>query len=152
MLFRSRLGAGQYFWNDGWDGYAAARQRMTQSMQNNSLKNPVLIGGDVHENWVGHVMADAYKDDSAKLGVEFCGAGITARSAGNAKLAERLAENPHFIFADSERKGYGVVEFTTQHIQTELRVVDDVRQPQTKIETLAKFEVTAGVPQVHRKA
>ena len=145
-----RLGAGQYLWNDGWDGYAAARLRMTQSMQNNALKNPVLIGGDVHENWVGHVMADAYKDDSAKLGVEFCGAGITARSAGNAKLAERLAENPHFIFADSERKGYGVVEFTPKQIQTELRVVDDVRQPQTKIETLAKFAVEAGVPQVQR--
>ena len=147
-----RQGAGQYLWNDGWDGYAAARLRMTQSMQNNALKNPVLIGGDVHENWVGHLMADANKDDSAKLGVEFCGAGITARSAGNAKLAERLAENPHFIFADSERKGYGVVEFTPKQIQTELRVVDDVRQPQTKIETLAKFEVEAGVPQVHRKA
>jgi alkaline phosphatase D len=27
-----------------------------------------------------------------------------------------------------------------------------VRQPQTKIETLAKFEVEAGRPQVHRKA
>ena len=147
-----KLGAGQSLWNDGWDGYAAARQRMTQSMKNNALKNPVLIGGDVHENWVGHVMADAYKDDSAKLGVEFCGAGITARSAGNSKLTERLAENPHFIFADSERKGYGVVEFTAKQIQTELRVVDDVRQPQTKIETLAKFEVEAGVPQVHRKA
>ena len=147
-----RIGAGYTLWNDGWDGYSAARQQMTQSMQNKALKNPVLIGGDVHENWVGHVMADAYKDDSAKLGVEFCGAGITARSAGNSKLPARLAENPHFIFADSERKGYGVVEFTAKKIQTELRVVDDVRQPQTKIETLAKFEVEAGVPQVHRKA
>ena len=102
-----KLGAGLSLWNDGWDGYSAARQRMTQSMQTHALKNPVLIGGDVHENWVGHVMADAYKDDSAKLGVEFCGAGITARSAGNSKLPARLAENPHFIFADSERKGYG---------------------------------------------
>ena len=147
-----RIGAGYTLWNDGWDGYSAARQQMTQSMQNKALKNPVLIGGDVHENWVGHVMADAYKDDSAKLGVEFCGAGITARSAGNSKLPARLAENPHFIFADSERKGYGVVEFTAKQIQTELRVVDDVRQPQTKIETLAKFEVEAGLPQVHRKA
>ena len=147
-----RIGAGYTLWNDGWDGYSAARQQMTQSMQNNALKNPVLIGGDVHENWVGHVMADAYKDDSAKLGVEFCGAGITARSAGNSKLPARLAENPHFIFADSERKGYGVVEFTAKQIQTELRVVDDVRQPQTNIETLAKFEVEAGVPQLHRKA
>jgi alkaline phosphatase D len=145
-----KLGAGLSLWNDGWDGYSAARQRMTQSMQNNALKNPVLIGGDVHENWVGHVMADAYKDDSAKIGVEFCGAGITARSAGNSKLAARLAENPHFIFADSERKGYGVVEFTAKQIQTELRVVDDVRLPQTKVETLAKFAVEAGVPQVQR--
>lgn len=145
-----KLGAGYSLWNDGWDGYSAARQRMTQSMQTHALSNPVLIGGDVHENWVGHVMADAYKDDSAKLGVEFCGAGITARSAGNSKLAARLAENPHFIFADSERKGYGVVEFTAKQIQTELRVVDDVRQAQTKIETLAKFAVEAGVPQVQR--
>ena len=145
-----KLGTGHSLWNDGWDGYSGARQRMTQSMQNHALKNPVLIGGDVHENWVGHVMADAYKDDSAKIGVEFCGAGITARSAGNTKLAARLAENPHFIFADSERKGYGVVEFTAQQIQTELRVVDDVRQAQTKIETLAKFAVEAGVPQVQR--
>jgi alkaline phosphatase D len=95
-------------------------------------------------------MADAYKDDSAKLGVEFCGAAITARSAGNAKLQARLAENPHFIFADSERKGYGVVQFTAKQIQTELRVVDDVRQPQTQIETLAKFVVEAGVPHIQR--
>ena len=147
-----KVGSGLSLWNDGWDGYSAARQRMTQSMQTHALKNPVLIGGDVHENWVGHVMADAYKDDSAKIGVEFCGAGITARSAGNSKLAERLRENPHFIFADSERKGYGVVEFTAKQIQTELRVVDDVRLPQTKVETLAKFAVEAGVPQVQRTA
>ncbi len=145
-----RLGAGYSLWNDGWDGYSAARHRMTQSMQSHALSNPVLIGGDVHENWVGHVMADAYQDDSAKIGVEFCGAGITARAGGNAKIAARLAENPHFIFADGERKGYGVVTFTAKHIQTELRVVDDVRQAQTKIETLAKFAVEAGVPQVQR--
>jgi len=123
---------------------------MTQSMQSNALKNPVLIGGDVHENWVGHVMADAYKDDSAPVGVEFCGAGITARAGGNSKIAERLKENPHFVFADGERKGYGVVEFTSKQIQTELRVVDDVRQPITKIETLAKFAVEAGLPKLQR--
>jgi alkaline phosphatase D len=95
-------------------------------------------------------MADAYKDDSAPVGVEFCGAGITARAGGNSKIAERLKENPHFVFADGERKGYGVVEFTAQQIQTELRVVNDVRQPTTHIETLAKFVVAAGLPKVQR--
>ena len=67
-------------------------------------------------------------------------------------MAARLAENPHFIFADSERKGYGVVEFTAKQIQTELRVVDDVRQLTSKIETLAKFTVEAGMSQVQRTA
>jgi alkaline phosphatase D len=146
-----RIGSGYSLWNDGWDGYSAARQHMTQSMQNHALKNPVLIGGDVHET--GWAMSwPMPTTNSAKIGVEFCGAGITARSAGNSKLAARLAENPHFIFADSERKGYGVVEFTAKQIQTELRVVDDVRQPQTEIETLAKFAVEAGVTQVQKLA
>jgi len=45
-----------------------------------------------------------------------------------------------------------VVEFTAKQIQTELRVVDDVRQQQTKIETLAKFTVEAGMSQVQRTA
>ena len=68
------------------------------------------------------------------------------------KVVCAIGRESAFHFADSERKGYGVVEFTPKQIQTELRVVDDVRQSKTKIETLAKFEVEAGVPQVHRQA
>ena len=74
----------------------------------------------------------------------FCGTSITSRSGGNAKTAERLAENPHFVFADAQRKGYGVVEFTPSQLTTTLRVVDDVTSRDTKIETLARFVVPAG--------
>ena len=78
--------------------------------------NPVLLGGDVHENWVGHVKADYSRPDSPAIGVEFCGTSITSRSDGKGRLAERLAENPHFVFADAERKGYGVAEFTPRRL------------------------------------
>ncbi len=145
-----KQGQGQLLWNDGWDGYTAARSRMTQSMQDHALANPVLFGGDVHENWVGHVHANPDRIDSPAVGVEFCGAGITARSGGDKKLAARLAENPHFIFADSDHNGYGVVEFTPQQVKTQLRVVDDVRRKDTKIETLASFVVEAGESKVRR--
>ena len=37
-------------WNDGWDGYAAARQRLTAALQTHRVPNPVVLGGDVHEN------------------------------------------------------------------------------------------------------
>lgn len=137
-------GPGQSLGNDGWDGYSMARRRLTDSLRQHALPNPVLLGGDVHENWVGHVKADYADAASSSVGVEFCGTSITSRSGGNSKLAERLAENPHFVFAEAERKGYGVVEFTPTQLTTTLRVVDDVTRPDTAIETLARFVVPAG--------
>ncbi len=139
-----RPGPGQTLWNDGWDGYSAARKRLTDSLLDHAVANPVFLGGDVHENWVGHVKADYANPSSRNVGVEFCGTAIVSRPGSNAKAAERLAENPHFIFAEAERKGYGVAEFTPQQLTVALRVVDDMTRKDTKIETLARFTVPAG--------
>jgi alkaline phosphatase D len=145
-----KIGPGQTLWNDGWDGYPAARTRLTDALRQHAVANPVILGGDVHENWVGHVKADYADPNSASVGVEFCGTSISSRSGGNAKTAQRLAENPHFVFADALRKGYGVAEFTKAQLTTTLRVVDDVTRQDTKIETLARFTVQAGRPVVER--
>ena len=139
-----RPGPGQRLWNDGWDGYSAARSRLTASLQRHAVSNPVLLGGDVHENWVGHIKADYADAASPTVGVEFCGTSITSRSGGNARTAERLAENPHFVFAEAQRKGYGVVEFAAKQLTTSLRVVEDVTRKDSSIETLARFVVPAG--------
>ena len=62
--------------------------------------------------------------------------------------AERLADNPHFVFADAQRKGYGLLDFSPSELRTTLRVVDDVTRPDAGIETLARFVVQAGRPVV----
>ena len=138
-----RPGRGVSFWNDGWDGYPAARARMIASMRKNGLANPVLVGGDVHQNWVGHVKADYAAPKSPAIGVEFCGTSISARSDGG-QVKSQLAKNPHFIYADAEHRGYGVAEFTPKRLSTALRVVNDVTVRDTTIATLAKFSVEAG--------
>ena len=84
------------------------------------------------------------------VGVEFCGTGITSRSGGNARIAELLAENPHFVYADAERKGYGIVDIAPQQAGVSLRVVSDVTARQTDVHTLARFAVQAGKPRVER--
>lgn len=144
----NKVGPEQAFFNDGWDGYTAARTRITDALQKNAVRNAVFLGGDVHENWVGHVLADyaptAAGRASATVGVEFCGTSITSRSSGNKHTEQRLAENPHFVFADAEKKGYGVAEFTPGQLTTTLRVVDDVTRADAKVETLASFTVQAG--------
>ncbi|TFY96733.1 alkaline phosphatase D family protein [Ramlibacter rhizophilus] len=141
-------GPGERLWNDGWDGYPAARRRVIESLQRHQVGNPVVLGGDVHENWVGHIKADYERPESAAIGVEFCGTSITSRAGGAARVPQRLAENPHFVFADGLRRGYGVCEFTPAALSTTLRVVQDVGDPATGIETLARFEVAAGRPQI----
>jgi alkaline phosphatase D len=138
-----RSGSGQSFWNDGWDGYPAARARMIASMRRNALANPVFLGGDIHQNWVGHVKADYADPKSATIGVEFCGTSISARSDGS-QVKAQLAKNPHFIFADAERRGYGLAEFTPKRLTTSLRAVNDVTVRETGIGTLARFTVEAG--------
>jgi alkaline phosphatase D len=145
-----RPGPDRFLWNDGWDGYPAARKRLTETLQRREVPNPVMLGGDVHENWVGHIKADYGRVDSASLGVELCGTSITSRSAGNARLAGLLAENPHFVFAESEGKGYGVLELTPQRLTATLRVVDDVTKRETRIATLAAFTAQAGRARLER--
>ena len=99
---------------------------------------------------MGHIKADYDRPESATLGVEFCGTGITSRSVGNKRMASWLEANPHFVFGDSQRKGYGVAEFTPRQMTVALRVVDDVTRRDTRIETLASFVVEAGRPRVER--
>lgn len=143
-------GPGQRLWNDGWDGYAAARTRLTDALRHYQVSNPVLLGGDVHENWVGHVKADYADVASSTVGVEFCGTSISSRAGGAAQVPERLAENPHYVFADAKYRGYGVVEFTPGQLSTTLRAVVDATQPDSAITTLARFAVTSGRPVIEQ--
>ena len=146
-----RPGAGESLWNDGWDGYPAARLRFTDSLRRHSVSNPVLFGGDVHENWVGHVKADYRDPASASVGVEFCGTSITSRPAGGGRHAEWLEENPHFVFADARHRGYGIAEFTPRRLSTALRVIDDPASTAPSISTLARFSVSAGRSMIERE-
>jgi len=144
-------GAGERYWNDGWDAYAGERTRLTDALQRHRVRNPVILGGDVHENWVGHVKADYADARSPVVGVEFCGTSITSRSGGVGKEAERLAENPHFVFGDAQHRGYGLAEFTPGRLQTTLRAVRDATQPDSDVFTLARFSVAEGQPRIERQ-
>jgi alkaline phosphatase D len=145
-----RAGAGEAYFNDGWDGYPMARRRLTESLQRHRVADAAFFGGDVHENWVGQVKADYDRPDSAALAVEFCGTSISSRSGGAALVAERLAENPHFVFGDALYRGYGLAEVAAARMSVQLRVVEDVERRDSGARTLARFVVEAGRSQVER--
>ena len=143
-------GPGTLVWNDGWDGYPAARQRLVDTLQRTGASNPVLLGGDVHENWVGHVKADYAKADSANVGVEFCGTSITSRTSEPEHLRNRWIDNPHFVYAEAQHRGYGLADFTPRRLEVALRVVDDITRQDSGVSTDARFVVEAGRPLVQK--
>jgi alkaline phosphatase D len=126
---------------------------LTDALQKASAKNVVFFGGDVHENWVGHVKADFSKPRSAAIATEFCGTSITSRhhvASNNAAVPERIARNPHFVFADVEKRGYGLADFSAQKLQVSLRTVSDVTSKDASVQTLVQFDVASGKALVER--
>lgn len=141
------------FWTDGWDGYPAARERLLAAIQQHRPRNPVVIGGDVHANWVCDLKRDFDQPASPTLATEFCGTSITSVSNWTQARAERVASyNPHVRFTNVEKRGYAIAELTAKGMQVDLRVVDDVSKPQPAVSTLASFVVEDGRPGAQRLA
>jgi alkaline phosphatase D len=145
-----RQGPGERFWNDGWDGYPEARRRFCDTLRRHATPNPVLLGGDVHEHWVGHVVDDADSGRAEPLGVEFCGTSISARSNSVDRVAERLAENPHFVWADAEHRGYGLLDLRPDGLQAQLMAVDQPEHAGSAQTVLARFHVGTGQRRLER--
>jgi len=150
-LFGARVYAtaeGKKVWNDGWDGYPVARKKLTQQLINHQVSNPVIVGGDVHEYWVGYLKEDYSNAQSKVLGVEFCGTSITSNDGKN--TASRQRANPHFIYAEGLRRGYCIAELHEESMTVQLRAVKDITTRSTEIETLAIFRVLNGSKTIER--
>jgi alkaline phosphatase D len=132
--------------NDGWDGYPVTRTRITKQLIKHKVPNPVILGGDVHENWVGYVKENYGSPTSKAVGVEFCGASISSYEGKNTSVRQK--RNPHFVFSEGQRMGYTIMEVNKSELLVSIRVVKDHRQKTSDIETLAKFRVPVGTPKI----
>lgn len=133
--------------SDTWDGYPACRQRLLDAVRSTGPRNTVFVGGDIHQNYVSRVLADFSNPQSPVVASEFCGTSISSASnVPQSRTQKIVADNPHIVFARSDKRGYAVVEVTPERWTTTLRVVDDVAKPDAGISTLARFVVDDRVP------
>lgn len=142
-------GLSQRFGSDTWDGYPQARQRLVDTLVQSKARNPLVLGGDIHQNWVAHVHQDPYNANSPVVATEFCGTSITSRSnATPQSTARAMRNNPHCVYANAQHRGYGLLDLTPQRAQVTLRAVRDVANPDSEVFDLQRFEVKAGQPEV----
>jgi alkaline phosphatase D len=137
---------GGMYWTDGWDGYAPARARLLQSALDRRAANLVVLGGDVHANYVADLKVDFDDRKAAPTATEFCGTSISSEGLAQSRVDAAVGFNPHIRYARSDERGYMRFALDAKALQAQLRVLDDVRQPDSAIRTAARFAVEAGRP------
>ena len=120
-----RSGQAEGFSMDAWDGYLGSRDRILGFIAERRIANPIVISGDVHNNWLADLKADFSDPDSPTVGTEFVGTSITSGGDGadtNPRAQGIVAENPHIKFFNGQR-GYVRCVLTPESFQADYRVL-----------------------------
>jgi alkaline phosphatase D len=140
---------------DQWDGYAGARERLLQFIQANSIKNVIVLTGDIHSSWANDIARNPYTADYIpardSLAVEFICPGISSPffTNPNPQVVEGFeciarATNPHTRFVDLEKNGYVVIDIDSYRARAEWYHLDNVLNPDSAEVLTASVQVEAG--------
>ena len=143
--FASREGDGvERVWNDGWDGYPRARERLLGFIGERQVPNVVTLGGDVHAFYANDLKADFTDPSSATLASEFVGTSISSAGDDYAGRARDLALNPHVRYFENRSRGYLRCEVTPDLWRSDCVAIDDVTDPRSTARTLRTLHVESG--------
>src|SRR5215207_6539264 len=120
-----KSGPGESFAVDAWDGYLGSRNRILDFIAERRIANPIVITGDVHNNWAADLKADFNDPNSPTVGTEFVGTSITSGGHGadtNQRAQGIIAQNPHLTFFNGQR-GYIRCVLTPESFRADYRVL-----------------------------
>ncbi len=106
----------------------------------------VVLGGDVHSNYVADLKPDFDDPASPVVASEFCGTSITSLSVAQRHLDAAREFNPHIRYGRADQRGYVRFELDRQQLRASIEVVDRPLDPESGITTAARFVVDAARP------
>ena len=137
----------QVTWSmDQWSGYEAARNRLLSFLETERIRNPIVLTGDIHTNWVNDLKVDFDRPESPTVATEFVGTSITSGGDGVAVdeyVTAILDQNPFVRFFNKER-GYVSCTVTPSEWRSDYRVVEKVSEQGAPLITRASFRVDDG--------
>ncbi len=128
-------------YTDGWDGYPATRDRLLAAMQATKVKNPVMLGGDIHSYWATELKT---APDGPTIATEFVGTSITSDNPPHDEFAALLPENPHVKYFNARSHGYATVTLRPDHMETQFQAISDRADRNATVATEKRFVVEAG--------
>jgi alkaline phosphatase D len=138
-------GRGTY-WTDGWDGYPHARRRLLESMVDRQIRNAVVLGGDVHANYIGDLKVDYDAPSAPVVASEFCGTSITSYNNSPERVAAAHPYNPHIHHARMDERGFVAFEINEKALLGHLFVVENTADPASGARVAARYAVDPRQP------
>jgi len=139
----------QRFWNDSWDGYPAARNRIIQHLHSRRIDNPVVLTGDWHSTFASDIKLDFDDPRSRTVAAEFVTPSVSSNGDDTPYgpyYGPMVPFNPHIRFFDGDRRGSMTARLRRSELEVDWRIADRVGSPDAKVRTLKRFAVEAGRP------
>ncbi|MGW9267356.1 alkaline phosphatase D family protein, partial [Gordonia terrae] len=145
---------------DQWDGYAADRRRLLESLRRDRVDNVVFITGDIHSSWACDIPADpANYPGGGSVATELVGTSITstniddmlnvpANTAGVAVSSAFGATNHHVRWSEFDAHGYSVLTVTPAATQMDWYFVHDKTNPRSGQYYAKSYRVASGTQRV----
>jgi alkaline phosphatase D len=146
--------AGDLIWNDAWDGFPAARNRLTDAYVRCGVRNPVVVTGDWHSTFVNDIKRDFDDPASPVVASEIVGTSISSngdRQVYGPYYGPMIPYNPHIKFFDGDRRGYVRCHVDRSRLTADLQMVSTVSRRDADESTLASFVVRNGRPGAQRQ-
>jgi alkaline phosphatase D len=137
---------------DQWPSAAFERGQLLRFMQERRVPNPIVLTGDIHNNWVNDLRIEDRRVESPVVGTEFVCTSLSSGGNGVEKpdyLDALYAQNPGVRYHNSER-GYVRCTATRETLRSDFCVVEDVTKPGAPAITRASFVVESGRPGAQR--
>tara|TARA_R110000772_G_scaffold64210_3_gene143706 strand:+ start:24991 stop:26601 length:1611 start_codon:yes stop_codon:yes gene_type:complete len=119
---------------DQWDGYPSEREEILDFVEENAIKNMVVLTGDIHSSWANELYKSSAILTSGvfeePLGVEFVTPSVTSPGFpdGAAELVSGVLPvvNPHMKYTDLKNHGFILMDVTHQRAQAEFYYADNI--------------------------
>ena len=141
---------GRTTFNDAWDGYPRARERLLSSIAQAGLQDVVVLGGDVHMHVASQLRVRPNDEKSPVVASELVTTSVTTRGMSEKLLATIRDSNPDIVHARADERGYIALEVRPQGVSAQMRSTPHPVRESDVLKTQARWRVQAGQAGVQR--
>ena len=135
---------GRSSFNDAWDGYPLARERLLSGIAEARLQDVLVLGGDVHMNIAAQLRVRPNDEKSPVVASEIVTTSVSSRGMGETLLATIREHNPDIRHARSDERGYTLLDLRPAGVTATFRSTAFPVQADSVLREQARFEVLAG--------